>query len=259
MRTLPSRGTVAVVRTEARLFGRELGSLFWILVFPTVLLSALAVVPSFREPDPALGGLRVIDLYVPIAILMSMLMAAIMAMPPVVFAYRENGVLRRLGTTPVGPSALLAAQVLLHAAAVVVSSVVVLLVGTLAFDTPLPASPFGFVLAYLLALVASFSIGAVLTSLCPTSRVGTTVGTIVFFPAMFTAGVWVPVRAMPDTLREVVELTPLSAAAQAMTDTMPATMPATTGGGLPEPHHLVVVAVWAVALSFVAVRTFRWE
>ncbi|WP_122816755.1 ABC transporter permease [Nocardioides pantholopis] len=251
MSALVAPGARVVLRTEARLFGRELTSLFWILVFPTALLCILGAIPSFRDPDPELGGLRDVDLYLPVAILLSMIMAAVMSMPPVVLAYRESGVLRRLSTTPVGPGALLGAQVLLHAAAVVTSSLLALAVGRLVFAVPFPGSLPGYGLAYLLALAAAFSIGAVLTSVSPDARTGNVVGMLVFFPAMFTAGVYLPVQAMPDPLRDVLGFTPLTAAAEAMTEAL--------AGGFPAGQHLLVVAVWAVVLSLLAVRTFRWE
>ena len=92
----PRRAALAVLRTEATLFARELGSLFWILLFPTLLLAVLGLVPDFGEPDAALGGQRVIDLYASVVVLLAMIMAALMAMPPVVAGYRESGVLRRL-------------------------------------------------------------------------------------------------------------------------------------------------------------------
>jgi ABC-2 type transport system permease protein len=251
MSTMTSPGTSAVLRTEARLFGRELGSLFWILVFPTALLCVLGAIPAFRDPDPELGGLSVVDLYVPVSVLLAMIMAAIMAMPPVIFAYRETGVLRRLRTTPVRPSALLFAQVALHAAAVVASAVLVIAVGRLVFGTPLPGSWLGYLLASLLALSASFSTGAVVTALAPNGRVGTAIATIVFFPSMFTAGVWVPVQALGGWLRDAVGLTPLGAASEALNDAML--------GDFPDPRHLLVVAAWTLVLSAVSVRTFRWE
>ena len=70
----------AVFRTEARLFGREPASLFWIIAFPLVLACVMGLVPGFRDPDPALGGMRMVDVYVPVSVLLSMIMAAIMAM-----------------------------------------------------------------------------------------------------------------------------------------------------------------------------------
>lgn len=53
----------AVLRTEIRLFGREPGAIFWILLFPTLLLVILGSIPSFRQPDDSLGGLRLVDTY----------------------------------------------------------------------------------------------------------------------------------------------------------------------------------------------------
>lgn len=249
----PRAGAVsaAVLRAEARLFGRELGSVFWIVLFPVVLLLVMGAVPGFRRPDPALGGLAVVDLYVPTTVLLSMVMAALMAMPPVIFGYRESGVLRRLRTTPVRPASLLLAQVLLHAAAVVAASVLVLAAGRLLFGTPLPQSWSGYAVAYLLVLVAAFSMGMFVTSVSPNARVGTMLGTVLFFASMFSAGVYFPVQGMGGWLRTAVELTPLGAAAEAMTAAMV--------GDLPEPAHLLTVAVWAVVLGAFSVRAFRWE
>lgn len=243
--------TAAVLRTEARLFGRELGSLFWILLFPLVLLAILGSIPSFRQPDAALGGLAFIDLYVPVVILMSMIMASLMAMPAVIYAYREAGVLRRLRTTPVRPSSLLVSQVLLHAGAVAVSSLLVLVVGRLAFGTTLPQSLLGYAVAYVLVLLASFSLGMVITAVAADARTGTVLGTIAFFVSMFTAGVYFPVQAMGATLREIVGLSPLGAATEAMTAAMV--------GDFPDLKHLLVVGAWAAVLSLVSLRTFRWE
>jgi ABC-2 type transport system permease protein len=251
MSAIPTTSTAAVLRTEARLFAREPGALFWVLVFPVGLLCVLGAIPSFRADKPDLGGFSVVDLFVPVSVLVSMTLAAVQAMPQVTLAYREVGVLRRLRTTPVGPSGLLGAQVLLHGGAVVLSSVLVLAVGRLAFGTPLPHSWPGYLLAYLLAITAAFSVGAVVTASSPNTRVGSAVSTIVAFPMLFTAGVWIPVQAMPHLLRDIVDLSPLGAASEAMTDSM--------AGSSPGVEHLLVVAVWAAVLSLVSVRTFRWE
>ncbi|MEU0357482.1 hypothetical protein [Streptomyces cyaneofuscatus] len=93
----------AVLIAEIRLFLREPGSLFWVFVFPSLLLVILGFVPAFRETRDDLGGRRVIDLYVPISILLAMITAGIQAMPPVLTAYRERGILRRIvEITPFG-------------------------------------------------------------------------------------------------------------------------------------------------------------
>jgi ABC-2 type transport system permease protein len=247
----PGRAALAVLRTEATLFTRELGSLFWILLFPTLLLAVLGLVPDFGDPDPALGGQRVIDLYASVVVLLAMIMAALMAMPPVVAGYRESGVLRRLRTTPVHPAMLLGSQVVLHAGAVLVSAVLALGTARVLFDVPLPGSVGWYAVSGVLATAAAFSVGAAVTSVSPSTRVVQTVGTIVFFPLMFSSGLWFPVQSMGGWLRDVVVLTPLGAGAEALNDALQ--------GLRPDLLDLGVMGGWTVVLSLVAVRLFRWE
>ncbi|MFJ6850050.1 ABC transporter permease [Streptomyces sp. NPDC091271] len=251
--TTPSRPAplAAVLRTETRLFLREPGSLFWILVFPTVLMTILGLIPAFREADDALGGRSVIDLYVPVAVLLAMIMAGLQAMPPVLTGYRERGILRRMSATPVRPSALLTAQIVLHGAASLGSAVLVMAVGRIAFGVRLPGQPFGYLLALLLAVACVLALGATICALSRTSKVATAVGSVAYLLMMFTAGVWVPVQAMPDLLRRIVEFTPFGAASQAMDQA--------ATGDWPGWVHLAVMVVWTVVLGRAATRLFRWE
>lgn len=246
-----SSASAAVLRTEARLFLREPGSLFWILLFPTLLMSILGLIPSFREASDDIGGRRVIDLYVPIAVLLAMIMAGLQAMPPILTGYRERGILRRMSTTPVRPSALLTAQLVLHGAAAVASAVLALTVSRIAFGVPLPGQPAGYVLAMLLATACLLALGATVCAVSRTQKIATAVGSVIFFPSMFTAGVWLPVQSMPDMLRRVVEFTPLGAASQALDRA--------AAGGWPGWADLGITVLWTALLTAAAVRWFRWE
>ena len=249
--TRAPRATATVVRTEARLFARELGALFWILLFPSILLLILGFVPDFRTREADLGGQRVVDLYAAVCALLAMLMGAVMAMPTVLAGYRESGILRRLRTTPMHPAALLGAQVGLHAAAVLGSIALALGTARVVHDVPLPGSVGWYAVGVVLATLAAFSIGAVVTAVSPSTRVAQTVGTVALFPLMFTAGVWLPVQGMTGWLHDVVVATPLGAAAEALNDGLV--------GRAPDAVDLAVVSAWTVVLSAVAVRSFRWE
>ncbi|MEV0488795.1 ABC transporter permease [Streptomyces atratus] len=241
----------AVLRTETRLFLREPGSLFWILVFPTALLTILGLIPSFRDPDDALGGRRVVDLYVPVSVLLAMIMAGIGAMPPILTGYRERGILRRMSTTPVPPSALLTAQIALHGAAALGSAALVTAVGRTVFGVRLPGQPFGYVLALLLATASVLSLGALLCALSRTTKASAAIGSVANLVMMFTAGVWIPVQTMPDTLRRIVQVTPFGAASQALDRA--------ASGGWPGWAQLGVMALWAALVTLLATRLFRWE
>ncbi|MEV5602438.1 ABC transporter permease [Streptomyces sp. NPDC052299] len=248
--TVPG-ATLAVLKAETRLFLREPGSLFWIIVFPAALLVILGLVPSFREHDDGLGGRRVIDLYVPVAVLLAMIMSGLQAMPPVLTGYRERGILRRMSTTPVRPAALLGAQIALHGAAALVSSLLVVTVGRTAYGVRLPKQPFGYLLALLLAVACVLAIGSLICALSRTTKIAAAAGSLVYFSMMFTAGVWVPVQAMPDALRRVVQATPFGAASQALDQA--------ARGSWPSWAYLGAVAAWALAAGWTAIRTFRWQ
>ncbi|MFD8687180.1 ABC transporter permease [Streptomyces sp. NPDC059651] len=250
-RATPAGPMLAVLRSEARLFLREPGSLFWILAFPAVLMTILGLIPSFREHDDALGGRRVIDLYVPVAVLLAMIMAGLQAMPPVLTGYRERGILRRMSTTPVRPSALLGAQIALHGAAALGSALLVMAVGRTAFGVRLPGQPFGYLLGLLLAVACVLALGALVCAVSRTTKISAAIGSVVFFAMMFTAGVWVPVQTMPDTVRRIVQATPFGAASQVLDRA--------AAGAWPSWAYLGVVALWTVLAAVAAVRTFRWE
>ncbi|MDA3649307.1 ABC transporter permease [Saccharopolyspora indica] len=241
----------AVLKAETRLFLREPGSLFWIVAAPTVLLVILGLIPAFREANPDLGGRRVIDLYVPVVVLMSMIMAGVQAMPPVFAGYRERGILRRASTTPMQPAALLAAQAVLHGAAVLCAVVLALAVGRVAFGVELPNGLAGYVLTLVLAVLSVLALGAALSAVPRSTKTAGVIGTVAFLAMMFTAGVWIPVQVMPDVLQRAVEFTPLGAASAALDRA--------AGGAWPGWGHLAIVVFWTSILSGAAVRWFRWE
>ena len=241
----------AVLRTELRLFRREPGALFWILLFPTLLLVILGSIPGFRHHEADLGGLRTIDVYVPVAVLLGMIVGALQSMPQNLTGYRERGILRRMSATPVRPTALLSAQMVVYGAAALASSLCALIVGRLAFDVRLPKQPGGYLLALLLAVLAALALGAVVSALSRTTKIAGAIGSAVFFPMMFCAGVWIPVNSMPDVMARIVGYTPFGAAAEALNRA--------AAGNWPGWTHLGVMLAWTVLLTAGASRWFRWE
>lgn len=241
----------AVLRTELRLFRREPGALFWILLFPTLLLVILGSIPGFRHHEADLGGLRTIDVYVPVAVLLGMIVGALQSMPQNLTGYRERGILRRMSATPVRPTALLAAQMVVYGTAALASALCALIVGRLAFDVRLPKQPGGYLLALLLAVLAALALGAVVSALSRTTKIAGAIGSAVFFPMMFCAGVWIPVNSMPDVMARIVGYTPFGAAAEALNRA--------AAGNWPGWTHLGVLVAWTVLLTAGASRWFRWE
>jgi ABC-2 type transport system permease protein len=211
----------------------------------------LGSIPGFRHHQADLGGLRTIDVYVPVAVLLGMIVGALQSMPQNLTGYRERGILRRMSATPVRPTVLLAAQMVVYGTAALASALCALIVGRLAFDVRLPKQPGGYLLALLLAILAALALGAVVSALSRTTKIAGAIGSAVFFPMMFCAGVWIPVNSMPDVMARIVGYTPFGAAAEALNRA--------AAGNWPGWAHLGVLVAWTVLLTAGASRWFRWE
>jgi ABC-2 type transport system permease protein len=245
------RGLRELTAVELRLFLREPNGYIWCVLLPVVILVIMGNVQAFRKPEPGLGGLRVIDLYVPTLMTMALAGLALFITPLFLAQYREKGVLRRLATTPLGPTRVLIAQLAVQVATALLTVVAMLVVASVGFGVKLPGQPLGFVLTLLLTAGAMFGIGLLIGSLVSSSRVASGIGSGLFFPMMFAAGLWVPREVMPDWLARVSDFTPLGASVQALRDT--------TDGGWPPVLSLAVLATYAVLAWLAATRYFRWQ
>jgi ABC-2 type transport system permease protein len=165
--------------------------------------------------------------------------------------YREKGILRRLATTPVSPMLLLAAQLAASLVSAVVSGALVLAVGRIVFDVALPAQFAGFVLAYLLAACGVFAVGLFIAAVVPTGKAGNAVGTLLFFPSMFFAGLWTPREVMPAALQRIGDFTPLGAGERALHEAMT--------GHWPNLLSTTVLVGYLVVFGLAAARLFRWS
>jgi ABC-2 type transport system permease protein len=242
---------VKLSRSELRQFLREPMFAFFVVAFPTVLVIILGSIPAFREPSPDLGGGRVIDLYVGISVALVLAVLALQVTPSVLATYREKGILRRLATTPVGPARMLSAQLVMSMLAGIVSAGLILAVGRIVFDVPLPAQFGSFVIAFLLSAAAVFAIGLFIAAVAPSGKAANSIGTLLFFPSMFFAGLWTPREVMPKIIQRIGDFTPLGAGERALHDA--------AGGHWINLLSLTVLVAYVVVFGAAAARVFRWE
>lgn len=236
---------------ETRLFLREPVAVFLALAFAPLLLVILGIIPALREPDPDLGGLRPITLYLPIIVAMGVGMFALSSLSQLFAAYREKGVLRRMRTTPVQPMVMLGAQLLMATILSVLTMVALLAIARLAFDIDVPQNIPAYLVAYLLLASSMFAIGLLISAVAPSSRSATAIGTLAFFPLAFFAGIWLPRDSMNDVLRAISDFTPLGAGVQSLQDA--------AAGEWPQLLHLAVMLGWTIVAGGLAARYFRWE
>ncbi|MFI6345281.1 ABC transporter permease [Streptomyces sp. NPDC050560] len=239
----------AMTLVEIKLFLRDPYTALTSILLPTVLLIAFGLIPGTSKADDQYGGLRFIDYWAPSMIVITVSVLALQALPTYVATYREKGVLRRMSTTPVHPTRLLAAQLITQFAAAVVALALMLVVGSVGFDVKMPQHPAEFALAYLLGIVALLTLGLLVSSIAPSGRAAYGIGLLLFFPTMFFGGVYVPRSILPSGIADIGNYFPPSV--QALQDSW-------TGSGV-QPLHLAVMAVFIVAIGALAGKVFRWS
>jgi ABC-2 type transport system permease protein len=249
--TAPRQAFGKVVLNETRLTWRSPATLIAGAALPALLLVIFGELPSFHQRQASLGGLTAFDLYVPVLIVFALAVFALWALPGPLVSYREQGILRRLSTTPVPPSWLLAAQVVIQLCLTAITLVVIIVVSVAAFGTPAPKSPGGLVLSSALSIAGLFPLGLLVAALARTTTGASVIGRLAFFPLMFLAGLWLPRPLMPGVLQGVSSYSPLGAAAETIQDSMQGEFPPTV--------PLLVLAGYALVFGYLARRFFRWE
>lgn len=236
---------------EARYQWRVPVGLIFGIGLPTLLVVMFGIIPSANTPDKSLGGQTVFSAYFPSMLMLALIVLALISLPTHLADYRQQGILRRLGTTPVPPAWMLAAQVAINLALAVAALVIVVVAGTAGFGLGAPREPVGFTLALALSIAALFAIGLWISAIARTQNAAQGIGQLLMWPTLFFAGLLFPRWALPAVLRDIGDWTPAGAAVHALQDSMLGTFPSA--------QLLLVLAGWAVVFGFLAVRFFRWE
>jgi ABC-2 type transport system permease protein len=222
---------------------------------PLVLLVIFGSIPATTRPEASLGGISFFNLYVPSLLVMVLIVVGLMSTPQQLATYRQQGVLRRMSTTPAPPAWLLAAQVVVNLIFAVIGVAIVLGVGAAAFALTLPHTVGGNLVALLvlvLAAAAMLAIGLCVAALAGSPQVAQGLTIVCFYPLMFFSGIYVPLSEIHSSLvHQIAKVLPTGAAYNAVH--------AAFTGHSPGAWPLLVLGAWVIGCSVIAARHFRWE
>lgn len=237
---------------ETKLFLREPVGAFFTLVFPLMFLFLFGSIYG-NAPLEQLNGQGTVDISVPAYTAMIIATTGLLGLTITMAAYRENGVLRRLRTTPINPLVVLVAQVIVLFIMTLLGMVLLIIAGKLVYHLRFEGNALNVLAAFVLCCLSFFAIGFVLAGLMPTARTAQVVGMVILYPMLFLSGAGYPRELLPETILKVSRFLPL---------THVVTLLRGLWVGDPWSKHLtevlVLVGILVVGV-LISIKTFRWE
>ena len=237
---------------ELKLFLREPVGAFFTLIFPLMVLFIFGTIFG-NQPSAYFNGLGTVDISVPAYTAMIIGTTGLVGLTITVSSYRENGILRRLRTTPIRPLTILAAQVIVLFLMTTLGMLLLVIAGKLVYHMRFEGNVLNVVLGFSLSSLSFFALGFVLASVLPTARTAQVVGMSLLYPMLFLSGAGYPRELLPDTIIKVSSFLPL---------TYVVTLLRGLWVGDTWSQHLTEVLVLTGLLVvgvFVSTRIFRWE
>ena len=239
-----------LLKVQAKLALREPYGPLGGIALPVILLAVFGFIGRQVPGNVGDTGLTIIDLWIPTILVIAFLYIAV-SLPNTLVRDREIGWLRRVSTTPLHPSVLLAAQLIFDLVLAAAAVLIIILGGALVFGATLHVQILPFGVSLLLAIAEIFALGLMLVALMPSQTVASAVGGVVVFTLMFLSGLWVQPAQVGGPLATIMYYSPSGAATRALLDAV--------FNGSPSYAALLTMAVYTVLFGFIAIRYFRWE
>ena len=187
---------------ETKLFLREPIGTFFTLVFPLMLLFLFGEIFG-NEPNPTFGGRGTIDISMPIYTAMIIGTTGLMSTTITMATYRENGVLRRLRTTPISPLTVLVAQVTVVFLMTTIGMLLLVAAGKFIYHVQFEGNVLSVLGGFVLCCLSFFGIGFIIAGTMPNARAAQVVGMVLLYPMIYLSGASFPREMLPETIRRI--------------------------------------------------------
>lgn len=168
-------------------------------------------------------------------------------------SWREMGILRRLGVTPLRPGILIASQAVSFAFISLLQVTLILAVGRLVFDVSMQGNYLWLAVTAVLGVVCMLSIGYTIASFARKVTSFGAVQQLVAFPMLFLGRSYFPIDPSP-ALAPVVQMVPLTH----LNDALREIINHGAGPGDVWVSWLVLFA-WAAGGYLLSMRVFQWQ
>jgi ABC-2 type transport system permease protein len=210
-----------------------------------------AVVP--KDENVQTENLNFISYLVPSILGMAVMQLGIFSAVPLV-ADREKLILKRLNATPLRRWQLVGSNVLMRLLISVIQTVIIIGVGAGLYGVQLAGNPLLIGALIVLGSLAFIALGYVIASFATTEDSAQGMTSVVQFPLMFLSGTFFPIDSMPEYLKTVARVMPLTYLGDALRQVMVHGTPFA-----PLWVCFAVLAGFLVVCFGIAARFFRWQ
>jgi ABC-2 type transport system permease protein len=237
------------LRSEQLVFWRSREAALFIFLFPLLLYVLLSSVYSGRiygvpAPQALLAGL----------IGYGCANTAFAGLAIQLVLRRENGILKRLRSTPLPPATYIAALLVSTLAVFVLQTVALFVLGRTFYSTPFPSDAVSLVAAIVVGAAVFAALGTAIASVIRSAEGSSAVVNFILLPMAFLSGSFGETRHLPAFLRAIADVLPL----KYFIDLVNAVY--LRGHGIwTRPEDLAVLAAWGLFGLVFTMYRFRWE
>ncbi len=208
---------------------------------------------SVNEQSVSARKLRDIDYIIPGMMGLTMMFGGLVAGIFLV-NWRQQGLLRRLGVTPLRPWLLITSQMLSLLLLSVASMIVILTLGRLLFDVSVQGSYLALMLVVLVGVLSMMGLGYFISARVRTTVAASAVVNLVALPMMFLGGSYFPTDSAPLFIEPLIRIAPLTYLNEALRAIV------IDGGGFRSiGSQLLVLVAWTAGSLALSARVFRWD
>jgi ABC-2 type transport system permease protein len=193
-----------------------------------------------------------IDFFIPGVIALTTMTTTAFWMVSVMTRYRNNGIFKKLTTTPITRAEWLTSQIIWQLVVVFLSVAVIIVVGMAAFNAHMTLTPIAIV-TIILSSAAFSSMGMIVARFIREEEAASAAANAITFPMMFLAGIFFPLSMFPSWLANVANVLPLTYVGNALRDTM------VYGNETAAFNNMLVVAGFAIVLFIAGVLSSKWK
>jgi len=234
---------------EQLLFWRSREAAFFIFLFPLLLYVLLGSVYSGKiygvpAPEALLAGL----------VGYGCANTAFAGLAIQLVIRRENGILKRLRSTPLPPSTYVVALLVSTLFVFALQTVALFLLGRALYGTPFPSAVGSFVATVVIGAAAFAALGTAMASVIRSAEGSSAVVNFILLPMAFLTGSFGPTHHYPAFLRAIGDVLPLKYFIKLVNAVY------LRGHGFwTQPGALAVLAAWGAAGLVFTIFRFRWE